>query len=72
MDDFISSSVDSIISSSEEVQNNDSESNYDTVESMSIESFSLGQNAAIGFGAGGSCLLLSLMVAGIIKILYRA
>ena len=69
MDEFIDSTVASIDSA---VSTDYNMSQHEGVESLSIDDFELAQNAAIGFGSAGSCLILSLAIAGIIKILYRA
>lgn len=66
MDEFISSSSSSINSVSETYDT------YSGVESMSIEKYDLNGNAFSGFGAAATCLIISIAIAGIIKIFYHA
>lgn len=44
------------------------ESAYDGVESVIIEDYAIGQNATIGIGAGAAGVIVSIAVAGIIRL----
>ena len=66
MDELISSSTTSSI------QNYiTSESTYSGVESISIDEYKLGENAAIGFSAAGVGIMISLGIAALIRFFYQ-
>ena len=66
MDELISSSTTSSI---QNYMTN--ESTYSGVESISIEDYKMGENAAIGFSAAGTGILISLGIAAVIRFFYQ-